>query len=77
MQQSSTHASILHLFIRQIEAIKFSDDWIRQDSESGGKIYKTNFLKSVFERQSGQYAGAGRSPQTAIDFQKFKRQFRR
>jgi len=45
--------SFLHQFLKQIEAIQFAVDWNNKGRQYGGKKFKTNFSRTVYEAHTG------------------------
>ena len=53
-QQMTNSDSLLNLILRQAEAIKFAFDWKKIGQQRGGKKYKGDFARSVYESRTGQ-----------------------
>jgi len=44
----------LQTLLKGCEAIKFALDWKRRGQRPGGKKFKTNFTRSIYEARTGQ-----------------------
>ena len=43
----------IHGFLKQIEAIGFASDWRKKGREHGGKKFKSNFARTVYQSHTG------------------------
>ena len=79
LNPSHRHAeghSLLQVLLRGCEAIKFAVDWKHRGQRPGGKKFKTNFTRSIYEARTGRKPPHSKhaSKEDKVAFNKFKKQ---
>ncbi|KIM81436.1 hypothetical protein PILCRDRAFT_89151 [Piloderma croceum F 1598] len=57
--------SFVRLFLKQIEAIQFASDWNHKGLQKGGKKYKTDFTRTIYQSRTGKLPPDTRSSSTS------------
>src|SRR5882762_11681680 len=52
-RQTHSGNSFVHLLFAQLNAVKFACNWKLKGQQPGGKVYKTNFSRSIYQARTG------------------------